>query len=423
MIQMTNTVITKISTPFAAVLGVLISLRSCEIFNLPVAILAVMMVGMLGIGFQKKMKVCWSLVAFVAVYGISLLLNLHPATMIRVQRFIAFAIGMAALSPLITSQRFIQMRSIVFLYILRTLSVMVAMSFIIWIYCMVVGVELGSLQFYKNGFKGVFEIGMGLSPASAIIAIYAFNLVLSKSRRWVKYLGAALFLIACTMTLAGGSRASLAGCGLALVVNAFWCRQRIGELLGRVKYGKVLIPAVVLIVLAAGVPYGIKTVNYKMGRAMDRGTILNSRGMLWKARITEFESSPLIGIGYAREFPKETYEKPALYGATSPDLTIIEPGSSYLSLLSYGGIIGFGTFVLFLVQLFRRNNKAGSVSDISHNTICGQSEQGCKYMLWSMLLFLGINGITEGWLLFSGSLMFSIFWLVISQLYIKRKGN
>ena len=56
----------------------------------------------------------------------------------------------------------------------------------------------------------------------------------------------------------------------------------------------------------------------------------DTRTWLWDARLREFKDSPITGIGYALTF----------YGRISVKAKQIEPGSSYLAILSMTGLFG-----------------------------------------------------------------------------------
>ena len=70
-----------------------------------------------------------------------------------------------------------------------------------------------------------------------------------------------------------------------------------------------------------------------------------------------------------------------------------EPGSSWLTLLSQTGLIGFGAFALWLGSWLLR-----------------QIRQRHGYTI-AMAIMLLITGISEGWLTYTGGLVFLCFWL------------
>ena len=150
-----------------------------------------------------------------------------------------------------------------------------------------------------------------------------------------------------------------------------------------------------ILVLIAVVPPAMAIIKHKTAISESHGSLFYSRKELWDNRIREFKSSPLFGIGYANELPSSK-DAPI-------DLTEIEPGSSWLSLLSYGGVIGTASFLVFAAVLIKR------LVNIRHN-------RDFPFYL-SLLLFMTVNASTEGWLMFAGSLMFPIFWLTATAIW------
>ena len=126
--------------------------------------------------------------------------------------------------------------------------------------------------------------------------------------------------------------------------------------------------------------------------ALARKGIANSRADLWQSRIDEFKSSPLFGIGIAMGTGEGASEE----GNGS---IRVEPGSSYLAILSMTGGLGAIAFSLALGLLL-----FGYVSS--------QRQVGLDRDILNVVgVFLGVHGVAEGWILGFGSPLCFLFWL------------
>lgn len=120
--------------------------------------------------------------------------------------------------------------------------------------------------------------------------------------------------------------------------------------------------------------------------------IANSRADLWQSRIDEFKSSPVFGIGIAMGTGSGSVAEEG--GAIR-----VEPGSSYLAVLSMTGVVGAIAFCsalgLLLFGYVSSQRQAGLDRDILN--VVG--------------IFLAVHGVAEGWILGFGSPLCFLFWL------------
>jgi len=376
-------------------LGFLACLRHGAGIDIPLPVLSLLSVSVVLTAWSREVVVNRPLLALVVVLGAGLILHPFPETMLRSGRFLAFVIGLIGFSPLLVSGKLCRCRDMIAGSIYVTMSVMVSVSFLVWISCLaVVGNDaILFTWFHHYGFRGVFRMGMTLSPISATVAIIALSRLIDSGSRRQAVVSACLFSVGVVMCLAGGSRIALAGLCVSLVAFAILKRHALKGLFKR-KAAKVA-ALCMLSLIAISMPSALSVIAYKSRVAENHGSLIYSRLTLWENRMEEFRSSPVIGIGYANEFPS-----PQNGGG---DLHKLEPGSSWLSLLSYGGVIGAGTFLVFLILLTRRLLRNRSDRRFP---LCA-----------SLLLFFLINGISEGWLLFAGSLISPLFWLTTSRIW------
>lgn len=130
------------------------------------------------------------------------------------------------------------------------------------------------------------------------------------------------------------------------------------------------------------------------------GSQFNSRGSKWDARIEEFAGSPVFGVGFSAQDPdgKDEYDK---RNGT------IEPGSSWLAVLSMTGAVGFVLIVLMLVfpLFYLRDNP-----------------NPFNALLLGLLVFFFLSFIAEGYIFAGGNPLCFIAWLVFGCANDAREG-
>lgn len=385
----------KFNFALCVMLSAVVCLRHALGISIPLPVVSLLSIIVVATSLTAKISVCMPVICFILIYALTLILHPSPETWLRTQRFIAFVIGMTCFSPLIISDTLKKSREWIAASMYVILSLMVILSFAIWGICLIISGHEGIWTpiFHNYGFCGVFEMGMVLSPVAAITAIVTAWLLIDKTRRISPFLGSILLGISIVMCAVGGSRAALGGMALSLLALLYLNRKAIMSRL--TKKTAILTAIAGILVLIAVVPPAMAIIKHKTAISESHGSLFYSRKELWDNRLREFKSSPLLGIGYANELPSSK-DAPI-------DLTEIEPGSSWLSLLSYGGVIGTASFLVFAAVLIKR------LVNIRHN-------RDFPFYL-SLLLFMTVNASTEGWLMFAGSLMFPIFWLTATAIW------
>jgi hypothetical protein len=133
--------------------------------------------------------------------------------------------------------------------------------------------------------------------------------------------------------------------------------------------------------------------------AMTRKGDLNSRADMWETRLLEFKSSPIIGIGVAMG----TGGADKGGGKEENGNIRVEPGSSYLAVLSMTGGLGAIAFCsalgLLLFGFIGSRHNVGLDKDIL--SIVG--------------IYLAVHGVAEGWILGFGSSLCFLFWLWLGK--------
>lgn len=332
-----------------------------------------------------------------------------PQEMARGMRLAGLVASLLAMSPLVWSPRVGLVRYGMFMGIAAMMALGVAASAILWAttFC---GDATEAFEAFRYGFAGVFAKGMTLSPIAAVAGIMAGYIALTSGRHIVRILAAVYYIVAFLMCSAGSSRMSTMALLLSTMVVAWSSRAYIISVARRRWIWLLLL----LGFSAPLVPTVVRTMVSKTRLAYNGGSpVFFSRDKLWNARLTEFESSPMIGIGYANELYSSNHVNGGVIdnniepgGMTAGSL---EPGSSWLSILSYSGILGGATFLWFAFTLIAR----------SRHIL--QSQKG--RLALALLLFCILNGITEGWLLFAGGTVFPVFWLITSFIYYHEENK
>lgn len=373
-------------------LGVSVCLRHSTFFPLPLPIVTLLSFVVLCAGWSRRSAINLPLLVFVCVCAVSLVIHPWPAMWLRSQRFLAFFVGLLCFSPLLHNEKLAILRRYLAKSIFATLGVMVTLSFLVWLICLFGYGKSGIWmeQFHYYGFKGIFERGMTLSPAAALVAIISASKVVDIDVKSCRLSYAVLMVIGSIMCVVAGSRTAIAGLVIAVAVLLWHNRRHICALLKNRKHRIAAICCCMAMV--ATLPVSLEVVIHKQHVGEKHGSILYSRQQLFSDRKAEFDSSPLLGIGYANEFPSET---------NGGNVRNIQPGSSWLSILTYTGIAGGLVFLWFLIRIvirIRRMENRGLYPPA----------------FFPLLIFLFIDATTEGWLLFGGALMFPLFWLTIS---------
>lgn len=379
---------------FCLALVILMCLRHAVGVAIPLSFVSLLSLAVFLTSHPRRTFLNKSLACFVAIYGLSLLLHPAPEPWLRTQRFLAFLIGMLCFSPLLTSDSLAKTRLRISAITYYVLSAMVFLSFLVWLASFIRFGEDGIWKsgIHNYGFCGIFKVGMVLSPVSAIIAITSAFLLLEGKCKIKPFLNGLILFTGIIMCVAGGSRIASVGLFLSLASLLIIKRHVLAQMLhSRLAIAMALSGTVLLI---ASSPYALSVIRHKNMIGESHGSLFYSRERLWHDRIEEFASSPLTGIGYANEFPSER---------NKGSLTEIEPGSSWLALMSYGGLVGLGCFLWFSSSLARMLYR---IRDDGRFPLC-----------LAILLFLVINAFTEGWLMFAGSIIFPVFWLATSAVW------
>ncbi len=373
-----------------AAIAPLIQISSLE-FNLGntyYGLLFGMFVILLAIG--SKIEFNFFMLWLVGAGYLSILLNDIPYFFRPYERLIAFILVMGLVGPLIRSSALEAFRKNLFITINTLLVVMVIISFL--------GIVAGlPMMIGRGGFTGLFSHSMVLGPIAAIATLVAIHWAYQANKIKVRCLYYIIASLAFTTCVATGSRVAL----VAVLAGGSFYYYKINQ-------GKLTrFVRIVLIIATIGIfsfpfwqPYTERLMG-KMAYSEQQGDMLVTRAVLWQLRIDEFKSSPINGVGFAAVDTSIATRFDDTEGR-------VEPGSSWLVVLSMLGLIGFIPFVLLTFSYFNFVYK-------------DNANRPDSALLGGLLCFFIVHMTAEGYVLSAGSGLFFYFWLLMGMLEQNRR--
>lgn len=322
---------------------------------------------------------------FIVYLPISLTLA-NPNSVFRSwERLLLFAIMFIYSSPLIINQRAIKWRE----RSLQSVCIICVLLSVISFLCYFVGINLfedryngGYIDDYVGSaghFSGICIHSMVLGPISGISSIFLFNKTLKYRNKYVY-----IFLVASLGSLLfSASRSALLATLMGCLIILFLRSESIKGFI------KKVIPILLVVIATYPLWYSAATgLISKQNARTDEGGMFDSRTLKILCRYDEFISSPIYGIGFAAIDPNggDGYDH---------NTGTIEPGSSWMAVLSMTGIVGFALFATFIVKTIK----------------------GCCHvantLYLGLLSFFLVDILVEGYVFAGGNILAFIFWLVV----------
>lgn len=318
------------------------------------------------------------------------------------ERYLLFLVLLLAVSPLVHNTKAIQFRQKTFKAVLFLCVIIATVSFV----CYFLGINLvkdlwngGYREFQENTagtFGGITSHSMLLGPISGVAVLASTYLFLQRHKKI--YL---LLTIACAGSLLfSASRSSLIATLVGEMILLYFFSKHISVM------AKRIIPVCLLAVVTF--PFWnevLDGLNAKNKGALSEGVNVESRASKWEMRIEEWQESPVWGIGFVAVSSKDHY---AVGGR-------IEPGSSWLAVLSMTGAVGF---ILFCIIFFRA----------VRNILSAHTPE--RALTGGVLILCGVHMLGEGHIFSGGSFLCFLVWLTIgcatdyvSQNQTKRIGS
>lgn len=318
---------------------------------------------------------------------LSIWLNEIPAHFRVSARALIFLIVVFTVGPFITNRLFLQLRRNVFIYTLLFIRWVVILSFVGYL------LKLPVVHNY-SGFCGFLSQSMLLGPFAGIASLHYFYWMLMADNKRSLLINLFLMSIAVLTLILTGSRSALGASIVGLFLFLFIAyRHR------QIRMFQTAFVMVLLLVATQTIwwPY-TERIREKMEFGDKRGSTTASRDLLWTDRVREFRAFPVFGVGFS------SYNLDLAKNKQNKKTGTIEPGSSWLFLLSSMGMMGFlSVFIPMTYTIF----KAYSLPyDRLRNAFLG-----------SLVALFMAHMLFEGYVVAAGSPLCFMLWLLLSECY------
>lgn len=230
-------------------------------------------------------------------------------------------------------------------------------------------------------FGGLASHSMLLGPVAGVGTIYTINKFFKNKNLLILFCS----IMCMASVLFATSRSGFISTIVAILVYLCLKASNFAKLFNYL--------VVIFIALACTMPLwegAMSGLREKQNRNVYAGSTFSSRDDKWNQRLEEFKSSPVLGYGFVSVDPAN---KDNSIGGGGESL---EPGSSWLSVLSMTGFIGcvlIGSIYVLAIAAVYKNSR--------------------KPLLLSILVLLSINMFTEGYIFFGGSFLCFMFWITV----------
>nr|WP_129733121.1 O-antigen ligase family protein [Parabacteroides goldsteinii] len=324
---------------------------------------------------------------FISAVLFSIWLNDIPSFFKVWFRAIAFFSIVFLVGPFFVNDRLTRLRRLLFIRTLLVLRWVVLVSFVLKFTAP--GIVMG-----WTGFSGLTNHSMLLSPLAGFCVLYGlYRFYLSETNtercKEVIYTGVSFLVL-----MLAGSRGALVATLVGVVF--FYVRMyknRIGKL---VQIGLFFF---LLILSTSSIwwPY-TERLREKMNSSEEVGSVTSSRDGLWKDRLNEFKAFPVFGVGFS------SYNLDYIQSEHSINRKsgTVEPGSSWLFLLSSLGLYGFLSFLLpvsYVLYVLYKDTTAGLNAGL----------------VSSVMVLFAVHMLIEGYIVASGAYLCFLFWLTLSE--------
>lgn len=325
------------------------------------------------------------MMTFILYLPIELLLAQPDPRFHSWERLGLFVAMMASISPLLQSEyarafRLYALQFFIFIIVVASIG-----SFFAYFLGINMMVRNNSSDYIgiAGHFGGLFNHSMKLGPMASLASLFLIYKGFITKKNWIFFLAA---LCACAVLLSA-SRGSFIG----LIIGAYFLMYRYSE--DKRHLIKILITTLLLLAITYPIWNGTMTgLAQKQAGNVEMGGTLHSRSLKWYCRIREFISNPIWGVGFSSIDPNtpEYWNK---------QTGIIEPGTSWLAILSMTGLLGFILFMRIYWKAY---------------TLVKETINNRGIILYTFLVFFAVHFITEGYVFAAGNPVCIIFWLLLA---------
>lgn len=337
--------------------------------------------------FRGGIKMSWKYLFFLSAILFSIWLNDIP-TFFRVWfRVIAFFSIVFLVGPFFMNDRLVCMRRLLFVRVLFALRWVVLISFFL-------NFIAPQLVIGRTGFSGLTNHSMLLSPVAGICALYGLYRFYLSETVLERYKEIVCTGISFLVLIMAGSRGALVA---TLVGVAFFYVRLYKHHMRRLV--KVTVFLLLLAVSTSSIwwPY-TERLRQKMESSEEAGSVTSTRDMMWRERIREFEAYPFFGVGFASFNMDYIQTEHTINRQTGT----VEPGTSWLFLLSSLGLYGFLSFLLpvsYVLYILYKDSGTGL-----NGVLAG-----------SLMALFFTHMLIEGYIISSGAFLCFFFWLLLSE--------
>lgn len=310
-------------------------------------------------------------VAFLIILAVGSVLNSCLSA-----RLVVFVFVVIITCGLLKGEENQEMRADVFTAILDLIFVVNIFN----IYAYFAGVNYfdGKYIGFKDYFSGYTPHPMWLAVVAGVANIVNVKRFVEAEENWVKAVMVGVILLTIFLQITAGSRAGLLATVAGILVYLKTYIQNMPKVIGY-----VVVAAVVVYLFS---PLLMSDAGLLQEKVYTQDLDDNSRTGLWGARIDEFLSSPLFGIGFARGYVNGALVEGRL-----------ETGSGWLAVLSQTGIFAFICIVGVVFSIFRS---------------IGDKYLENKELFLGVFVFLCVHSMFEGYLYTSFYMPCLLFWLL-----------
>ena len=344
----------------------------------------VMLIVAFGAAFFKGGSMDMLSLLFILYIPLALLIASPPALFNPWLRYGLFVLVFTVASPLLKHPKTIAFRGKVLAVLLWACALAGAGSF----FCYFLGINfmgnVGAIQSLAGDvglFGGLTNHSMTLGLIAGIGAVFSFSRAYQTKSKF--------YWVLCICSLGGcffaASRSALMASIMGILTLLYFQSSSKG------KFFKRLIGIGFLLIITYPIwSFATAGVMTKQQRNEESGSGLSSREVIWNERIEEFKSSPIVGVGFSSMSLTSSN-----YNASTG---IVEPGTSWLAVLSMTGLVGF----LFFVGIYLRSLLRAIRAKVPDSPL-----------LIGLLVLVGIHMTAEGYIFAGGSFSCFLVWLIM----------
>ncbi|WP_417800495.1 O-antigen ligase family protein [Tenacibaculum sp.] len=327
------------------------------------------------------MNINFKALFFITITGMSILLNDIDEVFNSNMRWVAWLLVVMLFGPLIYNKSFINFRVSAFYWTLKAMSVITIISFCWYI--------IGLPNLGRGIFTGASYHSMLLGPIAGISAVSFLINYFFKTNKIKSLLFFSISVVVCILT---ASRTALFSLIIVSTVVTYIRYRKQLLLYSAFAFSVLFVFQVIFIDLS-------EYSNLAIFDSLKNKSVNNTRQEHWNNRILEFEKSPIVGIGFA-SIDLKTSDT-----GFNVETGGIEPGSSWLSILSMTGFLGCISFFVFLWPIY---SKGFSLA---------KKQEPFSVKVFCVNMFFLISFISEGYIFASGSILALVYWLSLGAEY------